>query len=93
MNKVHTKLPLTKTYLIDIVCYATVNNIFAEMCNPKNQGTWFSWDKFPDIAKSQCRGQVFLANIKYKDQDAVYEYAEDIGYEIAKDMMKRAGYD
>jgi hypothetical protein len=93
MNKAQYKLPITKTYVIDIICYAAVSGMFADMCNPNNQGAWFSWNKFPDMAKSQCRAQVFLANIKYKNQDVVYEYAEAIGYEIASDMIKRAGYE
>ena len=78
---------------VSLVCHATVCHMFAMFCNPKYRGPKFEWSHFPDMMKTQCREQDFMANIRGRDQEAVYKHAEETGYQIAQRMVKDAGFD
>lgn len=77
---------------VSLVCHATVAHMFAMFCNAKYRGDKFTWSNFPDMMASQCDTQVFMANIKGKDQEAIKEHARKTGYEIAKRMVEQAGF-
>lgn len=77
---------------ISLLCYATVSHLFATFLNDKYRGPNFKWENFPKIAKSQCRGQVYMANIgNNKNRKECFEYAEEMGEEIAITLIKESG--
>jgi hypothetical protein len=78
---------------VSLVCHATVAHTFAMFCNPIYRGNKFQWDKFPNMMKNKCREQVYMANIKGRDQNAVYEHAEQTGFDIATKMIEEAGFE
>jgi hypothetical protein len=77
---------------VSLVCHATVANMFAMFCNEKYRGENFTWDKFPKMMAGQCRSQVFMADIRGKNQNEVFEHAEKTGFDIAKHMVETAGF-
>lgn len=77
---------------VSVICHATVANMFAMFCNEKYRGGNFTWDKFPKMMAGQCRDQVFMANIRGRVQEDVFEYAEKTGFDIAKRMIETAGF-
>lgn len=77
---------------VSLVCYATVSNMFAMFCNPKFRGSNFQWKNFPKMMSGHCRSQVFMANIRGKDQEEIFNHAEKTGFEIATNMIKEAGF-
>lgn len=77
---------------VSLLCHATVSNMFALFCNEKFRGEKFAWNNFPKMMASQCKDQVFLADIKGKNQQEIFEHAEKIGFEIANRMVKTAGF-
>ena len=77
---------------VSLICHATVCHMFARLCNPKCRGPKFEWSHFPEMMKPQCREQVYLARIRGRDQQAIFEHAEKTGYQIAKMMVEAAGF-
>ncbi len=68
---------------ISLHCYATVSHLFATFLNDKYRGPNFKWENFPKIAKSQCKGQVYMANIgNNKNRNECFEYAEELRISI-----------
>ena len=78
---------------VSLVCHATVCHMFAMFCNPKYRGPNFKWSQFPEMMKAHCTDQVFMANIRGRDQQAIFEHAEETGYQIAKKMVEDAGFE
>lgn len=77
---------------ITLLCYATVSHNFALLLNDKYRGPNFKWENFPKLAKVQCRGQVYMANIgSDKNKNDCFEFAEEIGEEIASNLIDWAG--
>ena len=77
---------------VSLVCHATVCHMFAMFCNPIYRGSKFQWSHFPEMMKNQCKDQVYLANIRGRDQQAVYDHAEQTGFLIAQKMVEDAGF-
>lgn len=77
---------------VSLVCHATVSHMFAMFCNPKYRGEKFKWENFPDMMAGQCETQVFLANIKGRNQEEIKEHARDTGARIAQKMIEDAGF-
>lgn len=77
---------------VSLVCHATVCHMFAIFCNPKYRGENFVWKNFPDMIADQCETQVFMANIRGKDQEAIKEHARNTGRRIAQKMIEEAGF-
>lgn len=77
---------------ISLICHATVCHMFAMFCNPARRGSKFEWSLFPEMMKEQCRDQVYLAHIRGRDQQAVYDHAEETGRRIAEQMIEDAGF-
>lgn len=82
-------LSAKKQMEISLVCHATVGNWMASMCNPKNRGSAFTWDKFPAMMEKQCRGQVFLT-VPMSDRlrERCLEHAEQTGRKIAENWVR-----
>jgi hypothetical protein len=82
-------LSAKKQMEISLVCHATVGNWMASMCNPKNRGSAFTWDKFPAMMAKQCRGQVFL-QVPMSDRlrEQCLEHAQQTGRQIAENWVK-----
>lgn len=86
-------LPQKTKLRISALCYAVVSHAFAEFINEKNRGPNFNWENFPDRMKFWCREQVYLANIgNNKNKKDCYKHAEETGEEIAKNLIKWAGF-
>ena len=76
---------------VSLICHATVASMFASFCNPKFRGPNFTWEKFPQMMEGMCATQVFMANIK-GDRQEVEDHAKKTGFEIAKGLVKEAGF-
>lgn len=77
---------------VSLICHATVCHMFAMFCNPVYRGPNFSWANFPEMMMKQCRQQVHMANIRGRNQQAIYDHAEQTGFLIAQRMVTDAGF-
>jgi hypothetical protein len=82
-------LSAKKQMEISLVCHATVGNWMASMCNPKNRGSAFTWDKFPAMMEKQCRDQFLSVPMSERLRDRCLEHAEQTGRAIAENWVKK----
>lgn len=81
---------------ISNVCYVIVFGQFADMCNPQNRGSNFSWNKFVERQAEECRIHLHLYipadEYSHEEFKEFQEFAGMIGFGIASQMVKRAGF-
>lgn len=81
------KLTIKQKQEIELVCYSVVTHLFAMMHNPKYRGSAFTWEKFPEMMRSQCASRAFMNLVLSADTKAVEAYAGDFGFKVATKMV------
>lgn len=69
------------------IVYAITAGFFAKMLNPRSQGTNFTWDKFPDMAKNYVESHMIMyQEISRNDQ----KLCGDMAFYISTEWLKSA---
>ena len=75
-------------------CYAIVFGRFADMCNPFKRGRLFSWEDFAETIADRCECELhlYMDVPDSEDGEAMRAFAKKTAFEIATNMVDRAGF-